>query len=73
MSREQQFQDVLNTIKKRGVSEDYPAFLEVQSLFNENQPYRGYVIFETYKFILHIIIPENLLTPISAVMTPIVS
>ncbi len=69
MSREEQYESVLNHLKKRGVSEDYPAFLETQSIFNENKPYRGYIIFEDYKFILHITIPENILAPISAVTT----
>jgi hypothetical protein len=69
MSREEQYECVLNHLKKRGVSEDYLAFLETQTIFNENKPYKGYIIFEDYKFILHITIPENILVPIYAVTT----
>ncbi len=69
MSREEQYESVLNHLKKRGVSEDYPAFLETQTIFNENKPYKGYIIFKDYQFILHITIPENILIPIYAVTT----
>ena len=71
MSREEEYNYVLNKIKKRGVPEDYPAFLQVKDIFNENKPYKGYIIFEDYKFILHITIPQYLIIPINVVMTPI--